>query len=147
MCGGHAVLQWVHRPWGRSSAVFRGAGADIELGDTGCTLTQGGAEAIGAGIAAANNDNFLALGGNSGVGVVALINAVLPGQIFHRGVDAVKVAAFDRKFARDGRAGGYDDGIKRIEVSSGRRDAGDEISANSTHLGEEASDRLDLNTL
>ena len=72
MGGGHAVLQWVHRPWGRRRAVLRGAGADIKLGDRFRTLTQGGAEAVGAGIAAANNDNFLALGGNSGVGVVAL---------------------------------------------------------------------------
>src|SRR5699024_2270298 len=106
MCGGHAVLQWIHRPWGRSSAVLRSTGADIELGNTGCTLTQGGAEAVGAGIAAADNDNFLAPGGNSGVGVVALIDAVLPGQIFHRRVDAVKLTAFDRKLAGDGRAGG-----------------------------------------
>src|SRR5699024_1051421 len=104
--GGGAIEQGIHRPRGRSSAVFRGSGTDIELGDTGCTLTQGGAEAVGAGIAAADNDNFLALGGNSGVGIVALINAVLPGQIFHRRVDAIKVAAFDRKFAGDGRAGG-----------------------------------------
>src|SRR5699024_5073548 len=104
--GGGAIEQWIHRPWGRSSAVFRGSGADIELGDTGCTLTQGGAEAVGAGIAAADNDNFLALGRDSGVGIVALIDAVLPGEVFHRRVDAVKLTAFDRKFARDGRAGG-----------------------------------------
>src|SRR5699024_2843752 len=106
MCGGHAVLQWVHRPWGRSSAVFRGAGADIELGDTGYTLTQGGAEAIGAGIAAADNDNFLAPGRDSGVGVVALIDAVLPGEVLHRRVDAVKLTSVDGKLTRDGSAGG-----------------------------------------
>src|SRR5699024_10381666 len=102
MCGGLAYWQWVYRPGGRSRAVLQGAGADIELGDTGSTLTQGGAEAVGAGIAAANNDNFLAPGRDSGVGVVALIDAVLPGEVLHRRVDAVKVAAFDRKFAGDG---------------------------------------------
>ena len=70
-----------------------------------------GAQAVGAGVAAADDDHLLALGGDRRLAVVALDviargKAVGPRQVFHRLVDALEVTAGNRQIPARGRAAG-----------------------------------------
>ena len=66
----------------------------------------GRTEAVGAGVAAADDDDVLVRRRDElGVGnPVALVAAVLQGQILHREVDAVQFSPRDLEVARGGRA-------------------------------------------
>src|SRR5579862_4061716 len=69
-------------------------------------LTVARAEAVGAGVAAAEDHHALALRADEDIvrNLVALVALVLQRQEFHREVDALKFAAGNRKVARFGRA-------------------------------------------
>jgi hypothetical protein len=72
------------------------------------------AEAVGAGVAAADDDDVLVLGGN-GLRLrdfLALVPAVLLGEVLHREVDALEIAPLHRQVARTGRSPGEDDGVE-----------------------------------
>ena len=79
-------------------------------------MAHGGADAIGAGVAAADDDDILAFGGDE-VAVLVPVEQRLGvrGQKFHREMNALEIAAFDRQIARLGRAGAEDDGVKFLE--------------------------------
>ena len=70
-----------------------------------------GAEAVGAGVAAADDDHLLARRGDRRLGQVALLHAVGPGQVLHRLVDPAEFATGNREIARRGGAAGQHDGV------------------------------------
>ena len=72
------------------------------------------ADAVGAGVAAADDDDVLVLRRDVlAVGVLAVEQALGVGvQELHREVDALEVAALDRQIARLGRAAAQDDGVE-----------------------------------
>ena len=106
-----------------------------------------GPQAVGAGIAAAEDDDALASGGDDLVlgDVVAGNDAVLRGQEVHRQVDAVELAPGDGEIAGVGRAAGEADGVEfvqqvaRVHVDADV-DAGAEDDALGLHLLEAAVD-------
>ncbi len=76
-------------------------------------MPHGGADAVGAGVAAADDDDVLALGGDEVAVVVAVEQALGVGvQKLHGEMDALEIAAFDGQIARLGRAGAEDDGVE-----------------------------------
>ena len=73
---------------------------------------MGGADAVGAGVAAADDEDVLVVGGDA-VGLRELDageDAVLLGEQFEGEVDAAKLAAGDAEVAGGGCAGGEDYG-------------------------------------
>jgi hypothetical protein len=87
----------------------------LELVDRLRALAVGGAEAVGAGVAAADDHDVLVLGRDElalldGVTFAAL---VLQRQVVHREVDALELAARDRQVAADRHAAGEHDGVER----------------------------------
>ena len=106
---------------------------------------MGGAEAVGAGVAAADDDDALAfgayLGGRVAGGVEAagvhghtLVAVVLLGEILHGEVGAVQVAAGDFEVAGGGGAAAEGDGVEVVdEVVGGDvladKGAGDELDS------------------
>ena len=79
-------------------------------------VPHGGADAVGAGVAAADDDDVLALGGNEGAVLDAVQEAFGVGvEELHREMNALEVAAFDGQIARLGRAGAEDDGVEFAE--------------------------------
>ena len=90
------------RPGVVRDAGVRGAGDDLELVDAEAALAVDGPQAVGAGVAAADDDHALALRRDEvGVGDrVAGDPLVLEREEVHREVDAVEVAAGDRQVAR-----------------------------------------------
>src|SRR5690606_9134370 len=91
----HAVHQRVGGPRRVRRPLVGRAGHDLELVHRRGTLAVGGAEAVGAGVAAADDDDVLALGGDGGGVEVALLHPVGDGQVLHRLVDALEVASGD----------------------------------------------------
>ena len=75
---------------------------------------MGGADAVGAGVAAADDEDVLAAGGDAvgGGDVDAGEDAVLLGEELEGEVDAAEVAAGDAEVAGGGGAGGEDDGVE-----------------------------------
>ena len=73
-----------------------------------------GAQAIGAGVAAADDDDVLVAGRDelAVVDRVAGHAPVLHGQELHGEVDALELAAFDRQVARLGRAAAQADRVE-----------------------------------
>ena len=127
-----------------SARGVRRARHDLELVHAGRTLPVHGAQAVGAGVAAADDDDLLALGGDRRLPVVAehvvaLLHPVGPRQVLHRLVDAVQLAAGNRQIARSGRAAGQH---HRVELGAqllggdvdADVDAGAELGALGPHL-------------
>jgi hypothetical protein len=71
-------------------------------------LAVGGAEAVGTGVAAADDDDPLAGGRDRGVDQVALLHPVGARQVLHRLVDAGKLAPGIGRSRRGGAAGEHD---------------------------------------
>ena len=100
-----------------------------------------GAEAVGARVAAADDDDVLALGGDRRRIDVALLHPVGPGQELHRLVDAGKLPARDRQVPPGRGAGGEDDGVMGgqedvdVDVAPDLRPH-PELGALGAHLGE-----------
>ena len=98
-----------------------------------------GAEAVGAGVAAADDHDALARGRDGRFVDVALLHPVAERQVLHRLVDAAELASGDREVAPDGRAAGEDDGVElgaqvlHTHVDADVR-AGAELSAFVDHL-------------
>ena len=90
-----AQLQGPERPGSGGGALGGRLGHDLELVDALCALAQAGAEAIGAGIAAADDDHALALGVNGGFRIdpIAFATSVLLGQELHGEVNPLEFAA------------------------------------------------------
>ena len=78
------------------------------------TLAVGGAKAVGAGIAAAEDDDLLARGGdrNRRIDLVTEVTLVLLGQEFHREVDAVELASRNGQVAGLGCSHGEADRVE-----------------------------------
>src|SRR5690606_15515928 len=96
-----------------------------------------------SGVATADDHDVLALRGDRGLVVVALLRPVGRGQVLHRLVDALEVASGDGQVAPDGGAAGEDDGVVAgAQVVGGDVDAdvhrGLELGALRAHLGEAA---------
>ena len=75
---------------------------------------MGGADAVGAGVAAADHEHVLAAGGDA-LGLWELDaseDTVLLRQEFECEVDAAKLASRDAEVAGNRRAGGEDDGVE-----------------------------------
>src|SRR5688572_20329167 len=97
---------------------------------------MGGAEAVSAGVAAAEDDDVLAFGGNKLLigDLVAEVALVLQGQVIHGEMDALELAAGDGEVAGFGCAAAEDDCVKittevfnlDVEADVG---AGDELDA------------------
>ena len=102
----HAEHERVRRPRRLLGASLRRTRHDLELVDAGRTLTVRGAEAVGSGVAAADDDNLLALSGDGGSVEVAQLHTVGDRQELHRLMDAVQFAARDRQIASCGGAAG-----------------------------------------
>ena len=81
---------------------------DLELGHRGRALPERGADAVRAGVAAADHDDMLALGENRRRAADGLVAdaAVLLRQEVHREMNAGEIAAGDRQVARGFRAAG-----------------------------------------
>ena len=86
-------------------------GQDLELVHRRRALAMRGAEAVGAGVAAADDHDALALGGDRRRVDVALLHAVAVREVLHRLVDATVLATGDRQVAPRGRATGEHDGV------------------------------------
>ena len=95
---GGAQLERPIRPDQRLVLLLRRLRHDLELGDRGGALAVRGADAVRAGVAAADHDDMLALGADRAPGrrqrfVVAGHALVLLRQEIHREMDAVQLAA------------------------------------------------------
>gem|GEM_PF-2470668 len=138
--GSRAVEEWIHRPRRGGSPVAGRARADVELSNRGRTLAQRGAEAVGAGIAAADDYHFLATRRDSGLFIVALIDSVLPGQVLHGREDAGELAAVDRQVPGNRGARGENYCVEGGEVRGCGGDSGAKLGALFFHLGDAAID-------
>ena len=111
-------------------------------------MAQRGADAIRPGVAAADDDDVLARGGNGGaIGVAVEPMFGLAVQKFHGEMDALQVPAFDGQIARLGRAGAEHDGVKFPQQIFRRiifpdLGVGDEIDAFRRHLIDAALDQF-----
>ena len=85
--------QWPGRPRIVLGADVRWLGHDLELMDAEGALAVGRAQAVGPGVATADDDHVLALGGDRGRGQQALPDHVGRLQVVHGPVDAVEVAS------------------------------------------------------
>ena len=142
-----AELQRPERPGGGGGAAVGRLGHDFPLMDDGSALAMGGAEAVGAGVSAADDEDALAVGGDGAglVDAVALVAAVLLGQELHGEVDAVEVAAGDGEVAGLLGTAAEEDGVVVVgELGDGDVDAdvgvGEEGDAFSLHLRDAAVD-------
>ena len=98
-----------------------------------------GAEAVGAGVAAAEDDHVLARGVDLVLHGLPRHHAVGRHEVVHGEVDAVELAARDRQVTRDGGAGGDHDGVvPAAQLLPGHvgadGDAGAEAGAFGLHL-------------
>src|SRR5699024_2523720 len=101
-------------------ALRRGLGADRERGHRTGALTQRGAEAVGAGVAPADDHHVLARRGQRVLDTVALDEPARLGEVLHRGVDSARAAAGDRQLAGHARPGRED---HRVEAGPQLRGA------------------------
>ncbi len=131
------------------SSCSGGAGHDLELRDGLRALPERGADAVRAGVAAADHDDMPAAGENVGGAVQRLRGdaAVLLRQEIHREVNAGEVAAGDREIAAGlGAAGQRDrviflDQLLRIDAAIGADESAVmERDALGLHLGDAAVD-------
>ena len=84
---------------------------DLQLGHRRGALAVDGAEAVGAGVAAADDHDVLAGGGDRRLVEVALLHPVGPRQELHRLVDAVELAARHRQVTPRRRPARQHDGV------------------------------------
>ena len=113
-----AQLQRPERPGRGRGALGGRLGHDFELVDALGALAMAGAEAVGAGVAAADDDDALAGGEDEPAahvaGVVfgvALVAAILLGQELHGEVNALELAAGNGQVARMLGAAAEQDGV------------------------------------
>ena len=111
--------------FGQVSTLFScsgGAGQNFEIGDRQRALADRGADAVGAGVAAADDDDMLAAGEDRFAvrGCFAADAPVLLRQEFHGEMDAVELAAGHRQVARLLGAAGEHDGVVIVEELFGR---------------------------
>src|SRR5690606_18953720 len=106
----------------------RRLGHDLQLGDGGGALPVGGADAVRAGVAAADDHDVLALGGDRRGVDVALLHPVGLGEVLHGLVHAVQFAAGDGQVAGDGGAAGQHDGVV-ASAQFARGDVGADVQA------------------
>src|SRR5690606_29542147 len=119
LAGGGFFLAVVHfeglGPFGPGvvgGALGRGLGQDFDLGDGAAALAQGGADAVGAGIAAADDDDVAVFGvDRAGGGRAGEQGLGGGGEEVHGEVHAGVGAAFDGEVAGLGGAGADDDGV------------------------------------
>ncbi len=116
---------------------------DLELVHRCGALAVRCAQAVGAGVAAADDDDVLALGGDRRHVEVALLHPVAPGQEFHRLVDAGVLAARDREVTPRGGAAHEHDGVELLsQLRDGDIDTDvdvrPELGALGSHLREPA---------
>ena len=118
-------------------------GHDLELMDALAALAVDGAQAVGAGVAAADDDDVLVAGRDEFrvVDRVAGDPPVLAGQELHREVDALELAPFDRQVARLGRAAAEAD---RVELGRAARRA---VTSTPTLVAWPEDDALGLHLL
>ncbi len=133
------------RPRLVGGALLARPGHDLQLGDGDGALAVGGADAVGAGVAAADDDDVLALGGDRGDRQVALLHLVGERQVLHRLVDAAELAAGHGQVAGGGGAGGDHDGVVALAQFGGVDVAADlhlrtELGALRAHLLDAAVD-------
>ena len=95
--------------------AFDGFRHNLNLSDTLAALSMGGADAVGAGVAATDDQDVLALSSDALIfrELHAGEDAVLLGEELEGKVDAFEVAARGFEVAGGGGAGGKDDGVKR----------------------------------
>ena len=112
-----AVIQPINlgpfRPGIVCGAVHGRTRQDFQLHQAFAAVAQRGADAVRSRVAAADDDNVLARGGNGGavgVAVEPVFGVAL--QKLHGEMDALQVPAFDGQIARLGCAGAKDDGVK-----------------------------------
>src|SRR5690606_22553052 len=118
VAGGRAQLERPVGPGQRLVFLLRRLGHDLELGHACGALAVGGADAVAAGVAAADHDHVLARrrqrAARGGAHfVVARVALVLLGQEFHRQPHARKLGARNVELARLLRAAGQHD---RVEI-------------------------------
>src|SRR5690606_17695358 len=105
LVGAGDLVQHRHgRPGLGVGPLGRRLGHDLQLGDGGGALPVGGADAVRAGVAAADDHDVLALGGDRRGVDVALLHPVGLGEVLHGLVHAVQFAAGDGQVAGDGGA-------------------------------------------
>src|SRR5262252_2537224 len=109
----------VRRPRIASRADVRWSRQDLELVDVGGALAVGGAQTIGAGVPATNDDHALAACGHRRLLEVALLDAIRTGQILHRLKDALEFATWDGQVSPGGSATGE---YQRVEFGAQLRD-------------------------
>src|SRR4051812_106989 len=114
-------------------------GQDLELHDAAGPLADRVAHAVRAGVAAADDHDVLALGGDrAGRAAVGGHGAVAHVEVVHRVVHAVELAPGDRQVARDPRAGGDDDRVVLLaQLLVGDVDADVDAAAQLDALGHE----------
>src|SRR6202521_5566576 len=97
MCALDAQLHRPEWPWRQRRALLGRLRHDLELLHGKRLLPMAGAEAIGAGIAASDNDHTFASRQNlsSRIDGVAQIAAVLLWQVIHREMDSFQLASGD----------------------------------------------------
>ncbi len=120
-------------------ALVARPGHDLQLGDRGRALPQGGAQAVRAGVAAADDDDVLPGGADRRLDVVALLHLVGQRQVLHRLVDALELAPGHRQVAGGGGAGGDHHRVEAVaQLAAGdvdaRLDPGAEPGALGAHL-------------
>jgi hypothetical protein len=86
------------------------------------------ADAVGAGVAAADDDDVLARRGDRGHVRGVRDPAVAPGEVLHRRVDAVQLAPGDGQVARHARARGEDDRVE-LRAQVAERDVDADVDA------------------
>ena len=115
-----AQLQRPERPGRGGGALVGRLGHDFELVNALCALAMAGAEAVRAGVAAADDDDALAGGEDGASGFhggeellfrVAFVAAILLGQKLHGEVNALELAAGDGQIARLLGAAAEQDGV------------------------------------
>src|SRR5699024_2261615 len=143
--GRDAIDHRVRRPRLVGRPLFAGTGHDLELGDRGGSLPDRRAQAVGAGVSAADDDDVLT-GGRDLVGHRLTERCTVRlRQILHRLVDARKLTSGHGKIAAYGRADREYDGViafaQRLprEVLSDRH-TGPEHRALALHLVDPAID-------
>src|SRR5207247_1110720 len=85
-----------------------------ELQDTACALPVDGPQAVGAGVAAANDDDVLVRGRDELIvgDLISLTAAILCCQVFHGEMDALQLTAWNGQIARNGGPAGENDGVE-----------------------------------